>query len=147
MTLLEVLLAGVLFFASSSASLLLWSRTLATLQADGRRGEQMELLEAALLAAESRLRDPALLPAPGADSCEQLALRLAQTLAGAPAPQGVTRTLEATEAGGPLRLRLSLEDLQRERSYEPAAFGGCASQPLASAVASAEPSPGTHGAL
>lgn len=147
MNLLEVLLAGVLFFGSASASLLLWSRALATLQADARRGEQMEMLEGALLATESRLRDPALLPAPGGESCGQLERRLAQALEGAPAPLGVTRTLEASLAGGPLRLRLSLDDQQRERSFEPAAFGGCTPPPLAGALASADPSPASHGAL
>lgn len=146
MTLLEVLLAGVLFFGSSSASLLLWSRALASLQADARRAEQLELLEAELEGAESRLRDPGLLAAP-AETCEQLAWRLVQAVERSPAPAGVTRTLEAALAGGVLRLRLSVDDLQRERSYEPAAFGGCSALPAAAAVAASDQPAGPDGAL
>jgi len=124
MTLLEVLLAGVLFFGSCSASLLTWSRAVAVLEADGRRAERLEGLEAELQAAEMRLRDPALQASP-AVPCAAVRQALVQALEREPAAAGVVRQIATGEEGQPLRLQLVASELRRERAYDPAAFGGC----------------------
>jgi len=124
MTLLEVMLASVLFFASSTASLLTWSRAVAVLEADGRRAERLEGLEAELQAAEMRLRDPALQASP-AVPCAAVRQALVQALEREPAAAGVVRQIATGEGGQPLRLQLAASELRREREYDPAAFGGC----------------------
>lgn len=124
MNLLEVLLAGVLFFGSSTASLLIWSRAVAALDADARRGALLEGLEAELQAAESRLREAALSQAPGLP-CQQRQRQLLAALDRDPAAGGVTRQLEGDASAAAVRLLLGAEGLERRRSYQAAAFGGC----------------------
>jgi hypothetical protein len=127
MSLLEVLLAGVLFFGSSTASLLIWSRALATLTADAQRAERAESLEAELQSLESRLRDPALLGS--SMSCDQRLQRLVQALDGAPPQPGVGRQILQATAPQPLQVRVKAGGMERQRSYDPAAFGGCSLPP------------------
>lgn len=138
MSLLEVLLAGTLFFSSSLASLLIWSRTLATIQADGRRAERLDRLEAELQAAEARLLDPALLPS-AALPCDQLPQRLVEVLESQPARPGLLREVVAEAPGAALRLRLVADDLQRERLYAVSAFASCASATAAGPPQAAGP--------
>jgi hypothetical protein len=128
MSLLEVLLAGVLFFGSSTASLLIWSRALATLAADGQRAERVEILEAELQSLESRLRDPALLGS-AALSCEQRLQQLVQALEGVPPQPGVGRQILKGAASLPLQVQVEAGGMKRQRSYDPAAFGGCSLPP------------------
>lgn len=128
MSLLEVLLAGALLFGSSAASLLLWSRAALTLDADARRAGWMEGLEAELQAAESRLREPRLSLAPQL-SCDQRLLQLVAALERDPTPAGVVRQVLVAAPAQRVRLQLSASGLERQRSYDPAAFGGCAAVP------------------
>jgi hypothetical protein len=139
MSLLEVLLAGVLFFGSSTASLLLWTRALAFMESDARRAERVESLEAELQSLESRLRDPALWGSPTL-TCEQRLQRFVEALEGAPARPGVERQILRDSAPQPLLVRVEAEGLQRQRGYHPAAFGGC-SLPLPPAPAPEETFP------
>lgn len=124
MSLLEVLLAGLLFFGSSGASLLLWSGAVATMQADARRSERLESLESELQAIEIRLRDPQLLASPER-ACDQARAQLVGALEREPAVAGVTRQILGPEPQRQVRVRLVALELERERTYDPAAFGGC----------------------
>lgn len=139
MTLLEVLLAGALVFGSSAASLLLWSRAVVSLDVDARRAGLLESLEAELQAAESRLRDPALSLSPPLP-CDQRSLQLVAALERDPAPAGVLRQVQLAAPAQPVRLLLAASGVERQRSYDPAAFGGCVEEPIPpSAAGASEP--------
>jgi hypothetical protein len=128
MTLLEVLLSGVLFLGASAASLAVWSGAVASMDADARRMEALDGLEAELQAAEIRLLDPGLLASP-AVACGLVVERLAMALDREPPVAGVVRQIQWPNADEPLRLRLVAGDQRRERAYSPAAFGGCSPSP------------------
>jgi hypothetical protein len=138
MSLLEVLLGGVLFLGASAASLLVWSQAVEAMAADARRLEALDGLEAELRAAEVRLLDPGLLASP-AVACGELTGRLAAALEREPPVAGVVRQLHWPVAGEPLRLQVMAGDQRRERSYSPAAFGGCNPAPAEAPAPPAAP--------
>jgi hypothetical protein len=138
MTLLEVLLSGVLFLGASAASLAVWSGAVASMDADARRMEALDGLEAELQAAEIRLLDPGLLASP-AVACGVVVERLAMALDQEPPVAGVVRQIQWPNADEPLRLRLVAGDQRRERAYSPAAFGGCSPGPPPAGESAAPP--------
>lgn len=142
MTLLEGLIATLLFSFSAGSSLQIWSRLSAGVMQEERRQQLADRLDAELAAVDAslRLQSRQLLQLP---PCGNSAAALHSQLAARPLAAGVRRQLSVLEGEEALLLDLAVDGLpiRRQRLYLPAALGLCSTQ----AAGTATPAPAGHG--
>ena len=127
MSLLEVLIGSTVFAASAGSSLQLWALAGAAAVAEEGQQQRMEQAEAALLRAETALRQLA----PGGGDCSTATTQVWQVLAADPLAPGLARQLEPSASGDGVVLRLTVEGeaKPRQRLYVPSVLGLCAPTP------------------
>lgn len=127
MSLLELLIGSTVFAASAGASLQLWALAGAAAVAEERQHQRMEQAEAALLRAETALRQLV----PGGGDCATATTQVLQRLAADPLAPGLVRDLETSASGDGVVLRLAVEGeaTPRQRLYVPAVLGLCGPAP------------------
>lgn len=126
MSLVEVLVGAGIFVVSASCSLQVWSGTASWSQRSQRQRQEMQQLEAGLLAVQALLQQRA--GEPLALDCPRALAALADQL-----PAG------SSSASGDGRLLVALQGAEggrRQRWFDPAAYGLCGVEP---AMAASEP--------
>ncbi|MCX5947616.1 MAG: hypothetical protein NTY67_05340 [Cyanobacteria bacterium] len=126
MTLIETVMASLVFSLSAAASLHLLELASVSVLAQEQHQQRSDQLESELVAFEGRLRQQLRQMAPMAD-CQLVAGRWLLALQ-SPAPgRGLRQELSLSASGEALQLRLAVAGLSqtRQRAYHPAAFGLC----------------------
>jgi hypothetical protein len=152
MSLIEGLIAALLFSLSAGSSLQIWSQLSLGVMQEERHQQLADRLDAELAAIDAslRLQSRQLLQPP---PCGNTAAALQALLAGRPLAAGIQRQLTVLQAEESVLLNLTVEGLpiRRQRLYLPAALGLCSATaapvptpplptlPLAAEPVSAEP--------
>lgn len=139
MSLIEVLMAALLFSLSAGSSLRIWSLISMGAMQEERRQVLADRLDGELAGLEAMLRlqsRQALQPPP----CGHAAASLQALLSARPSAEGVQRRLTLLPADDGLVLELAIEGLplRRQRLLLPAALGLCQSSPVPSAAMGAQ---------
>lgn len=139
MSLIEVLMAALLFSLSAGSSLRIWSLISMGAMQEERRQVLADRLDGELAGLEAMLRlqsRQALQPPP----CGHAAASLQALLSARPSAEGVQRRLTLLPADDGLVLELAIEGLplRRQRLLLPAALGLCQSSPVPSAAMGAK---------
>lgn len=126
MSLIEALIAGLLFTISAGSSLQIWSQLCLGVLQEERHQQLADRLEAELAALDAslRLRSRQTLQQP---PCGNSATTLQTLLGSRPSAEGVERRLTPLPADDGVLLELTIEGLplRRQRLYLPAALGLC----------------------
>lgn len=142
MSLMEVVIAAVLFTFSAGSSLQIWSQLSLGVMQQERHQQLADQLDAELAALDAslRLQSRQLLQPP---PCGNSAAALRSQLSARPLAAGLQRQLTVLEGDEALLLDLAIDGLpiRRQRLYLPAALGLC-SAPTASTGSS---EPASHG--
>jgi len=130
MSLIETVMASLVFSLSAAASLHLLDLVSSSELALQKRQQQVDQLEAGLVAFESQLRSAIRLAVPTGD-CNRAAGQLLLALQASEPSPGLRRDLTVVAAGEVLQLRLVVDGLgqTRQRDYHPGAFGLCPTSP------------------
>jgi len=132
MSLLEALIAALLFALSAGASLQIWSQLSMGVIQEERQQQLTDQLDAELAAVEASLRLQSrqqLQPPPCGDTAAALHAQLSER----PSAAGIQRQLTVLQADEALLLDLAVDGLplRRQRLYLPAALGLCSPIPTA----------------
>lgn len=142
MTLIEVLMAALLFSLSAGSSVQIWNQLSLGVMQEERHQQLADRLDAELAAVDAslRLQSRQLLQPP---PCGNTAAALHSQLAARPLAAGLQRQLRVLEGEETLLLDLAVDGLpiRRQRLYLPAALGLCSTQ----AAGTATPAPAGHG--
>jgi hypothetical protein len=130
MSLIETVMASLVFSLTAAASLHLLDLVSSSELALQKRQQQVDQLEAGLVAFESQLRSSVRQAVPTGDCNRAAGMLLLALQASAPSP-GLRRDLTVVAAGEVLQLRLAVDGLGqiRQRDYHPAALGLCPTSP------------------
>lgn len=123
MTLVEALLASLVFLIGTTAAAQLWSQGLQTSQDLAQREERLHKLERLLLASEGTARTWAAHQGPASDC--QGALDQLEPLLHALNPGGNTTFSQPPSPPGTLHLRWEEDGLRKERLFSPTALELC----------------------
>ncbi|MFM7314635.1 MAG: type II secretion system protein J [Cyanobium sp.] len=128
MSLMEVMVAALLFSMSAVSSLQIWSQVTMGVLQEERRQQLLERLDAELAAVEASLRQQKHLGLPE-PICGTAADAMKTLLAARPAGDGVERQLIVLREEDSLLVEMAIEGLpiRRQRLYQPAALGLCRS--------------------